>query len=102
MTRPSSPPPATELRSWNRVDCATRQPPLTSPMTRSTGTLASVRNTSQKLDAPFICLSGRASIPGCFMSMAKYVMPACLGTSTSVRASSMPKSAESAEEFQTF
>ena len=29
-------------------------------------------------------------------------MPACLGTSMSVRASSMPKSAESAAEFHTF
>ena len=71
-------------------------------MTWSARTRASVRKTSQKLDAPFICLSGRASIPGCFMSMAKYVMPACLGTSTSVRASSMPKSAVSAAEFHTF
>ena len=29
-------------------------------------------------------------------------MPACLGTSMSVRANSMPQSAESAEEFHTF
>ena len=63
--------PATELRSWNNVVCATRQPPPTTPMTRSLRTRASVRKTSQKFDAPFICLSGRASIPGCFMSMAK-------------------------------
>ncbi len=51
---------------------------------------------------PFICLRGRASIPGCFMSITKYVMPACLGTSTSVRANSMPMSDESAAEFHTF
>ena len=56
-------------------------------MMRSLDTRASSKNTSQKFEVPFICRSGRTSTPGWSMSIAKYVMPACFGTSTLVRAS---------------
>jgi hypothetical protein len=51
---------------------------------------------------PFICRSGRTSMPGCRIGSTKQVMPRCLGTLASVRASSSPKSALAAPVDQTF
>jgi len=51
---------------------------------------------------PFICRSGRTSTPGWRIGRTKQVMPRCLGTLVSVRASSSPKSAVAAPVDQTF
>ena len=51
---------------------------------------------------PVISRSGRTSTPGWCMSMANQVMPWCLGTSGSVRAISMPRSAVWPSEVHTF
>ena len=67
-------------RSWVRVDEDTRQPSSTAPMTRSSGTNTSARNTSLKSDSPVSWRSGRTSTPWARMSTAKAVMPACLRT----------------------
>ena len=65
-------------------------------------TRASVRKTSAKCASPVIWRSGRTSMPGWSISMAKYVMPACLTASGSVRAISMPTSEPMAPDVQTF
>ena len=65
-------------------------PRAASPTTWSTGTRAPDKNTSLNDAQPFICRSGRTSTPGWRIGKAKNVMPLCLGTSGSVRASSMP------------
>jgi hypothetical protein len=79
-----------EVRSKPSVDSATAQPPFSSPMIADAATRASDRNTSLKPESPVIWISGRTSTPGWFIGSAKYVMPRCLGTSGSVRASSIP------------
>ncbi len=50
-------------------DAASRR--STSPITRSAGTRASVRKTSQNGAVPFMTRSGRTSTPAWCMSMAK-------------------------------
>ena len=62
----------------------------------------SSRKTSLNSAVPVGCTSGRTSIPGLVMSTMKKVIPLCLGTDGSVRASRMPKSAMWAPEFHTF
>ena len=80
-------------RSWVSVDDDTRHPSFTAPITQSSGTNTSSRNTSLKSDSPVICLSGRISTPSARMSTTKAVMPACCFTSGSVRARQRPQSA---------
>ena len=55
------------LRSCLSVARETFHPSPRFPMIQSFGVLASVRKTSLKPRFPVICLSGRTSIPGCFM-----------------------------------
>ena len=64
-------------------------PALPSPPTRSAAGAASVMNTSLKNLRPVISRSGRTSMPGWSMRIRKYEIPACLGTSTFVRATSI-------------
>ena len=64
------PPPRLALSNMS-VLLATAQPAPSPPMTFSCGTRASSRNTSLKSARPVISLSGRTSIPGCCISMAK-------------------------------
>ena len=89
-------------RSWVSVDDDTRQPSFTAPITQSSGTKTSSRNTSLKSDSPVICFSGRTSTPSARMSIANEVMPACFFTSGSVRARQRPQSANWAYDVQTF
>ena len=55
-----------------------------------------------KWDSPVIWRIGRMSTPSCFIGHQKNEMPRCLGTSQSVRAMSMPKSAFLALDVHTF
>ncbi len=88
------PPPAPRpARSNMRVVLPTPQPLFLPPMSASSATRASVRNTSLNRARPVISLRGRTSMPGWCMPIAKYEMPECLGTVGSVRAMSMPRSA---------
>ena len=58
----------------------------------ASGMRTSVKNTSLKCEAPEICLIGRISMPGDFMSRKKKVRPLCFGTFGSLRVTMMPKS----------
>ncbi len=89
-------------RSWASVPRVTFHPSPTWPTTLAWGTRASVMNTSLNDRCSFIWRMGRTSTPGWCMSIRKYVRPACLGTSQSVRATRMPMSAWSALVFHTF
>ena len=60
-----------DTRSLASVVRATRQPPLTSPTTQSSGTKTSSRKTSLNMASPVISRSGRTSTPGEFMSTRK-------------------------------
>ncbi len=71
-------------------------------MVASSGTRASLMNTSLNMAWPVISTRGRTSMPGWCMSMANQVMPWCFGTSTLVRAMSMPMSAIWPSEVHTF
>ena len=93
---------AVEKRSYIKTVTATDQPPPVSPTRRSSSMWASVKNTSLKPCWPFIWCSGRTSMPGWPTSMMKKLRPRCLGTSRSVRASSIPRSAHWAPEVHTF
>ena len=53
-----------DTRSFASVVLATRQPPLTSPTTQSSGTNTSSRKTWLKRESPVISRSGRTSTPG--------------------------------------
>ena len=66
------------------------------------GTRARSMKTSLNDWWPFIWRSGRTVTPGWCMGSTKQVMPRCLGTSRSVRASRIPKSAWNAPVFHTF
>ena len=97
------PPPAPRpARSLARVVLAAAHPALIPPITASTGTRASVRNTSLNIAWPVISYNGRSSTPSWCMSMAIQVMPRCLGASGSVRARSIPRSAVVPREVHTF
>src|SRR4051795_10823750 len=98
---PPSPPPMLTL-SLPRVARATVQPPLTGPMTSSSGTNTSLKKTSLKSDAPEVCRSGRTSTPFACMSMIIIVMPWCFGTSGSVRTVAKPLPASCAPLVHTF
>ena len=62
----------------------------------------SVKNTSLNDAPPDICRIGRTSTPGASIGTMKAVMPACFGTSGSVRAISSPHGANRAPELHTF
>ena len=68
-----------KLRSFANVVGATFQPSFAPPTTLALGMRTSVRKVSLKCWTPVICVMGRTSMPGDFMSRMKYVMPACLG-----------------------
>ena len=59
-------------------------------------------NTSLKCDSPVICLIGRTSTPSWRIGKKKNEIPRCLGTSQSVRATSIPYSAVWAPDVHTF
>ena len=84
------------------VVSATDQPWLTSPRRWSSGTRASLKNTSLNEAPPVICRSGRTSTPGARMSTMKPVSPWCLGRSGSVRQITSPMSLYWAPEVHTF
>ena len=83
--------PPIETRSFISVALATDQPSPISPTRQSSGSRASVKNTSLKPDAPAMLRMGRTSTPGWCMSTMNIVRPLCFGASGSVRASSSPK-----------
>ena len=56
-------------------------------MSASAGMWTSSKKTSLKSEVPVISRSGRTVTPGSVMSKAKALMPACLATDGSVRAS---------------
>ena len=68
----------------------------------SIGTRASSKKTSLNDAWPFIWRSGRTSTCGLRIGTIRQVMPRCLGTSQSVRASRSPTSAWWADVFHTF
>ena len=96
--------PAPEIidDSLRRVVRVTFHPPPTSPTTLSAGMRTSDRKTSLKWATPWAWTRGRISMPGERMSTMKNVSPSCLGTSGSVRATRMPKSAYWAFDVHTF
>ena len=72
-SRASMPPPNDEplpidTRSLASVVRASGQPPSTSPITQSSGTNTSSKNTSLNISMPVISRSGRMSMPGVRMS----------------------------------
>ena len=69
----------TASRSFISVVSATFQPSPTSPSRWLSGMRTSVKNTSLKLAPPEICLIGRTSTPGLFMTRKNKVRPLCLG-----------------------
>ena len=79
-----------ETRSFISVAVPTRQPSPTSPTRIESGTVASVKNTSLKPDAPAMLRMPRTSTPGWCMSTMNAVRPRCFGASGSVRARSRP------------
>ncbi len=89
-------------RSWVSVELATRQPSSSGPISWSSGTNTSAKNTSLNSASSVIWRSGRTSTPGARMSIAKAEMPCCLGTSGLVRARHRPQSANWAKLVQTF
>ena len=89
---PPAPPPML-TRSLPNVALATVQPALGSPTTSSSGTKTSLKKTSLNSFPPVIWRSGRTSTPGAFISTITIVMPACLGTSKSVRTVANPRRA---------
>ena len=93
---------AVEKRSYISTVTATDQPLPSSVISRSSSMCASVKNTSLNPCWPFIWCSGLTSMPGWPTSMTKKLRPRCLGTSRSVRASSIPRSAYWAPEVHTF
>ncbi len=58
-------------RSWDRVELATRHPSFSGPISWSSGTKTSVRNTSLNSASPVSWTSGRTSTPGWCMSMTR-------------------------------
>jgi len=84
--------PPTASRSFISVTSDTCHPLPTGPSRWLSGTRTLVKNTSLKARSPLICLIGRISMPGLFMSMKNIVSPLCFGTFGSVRVTMMPKS----------
>ena len=97
--RPADP---SEALSTISVVLPTLQPLLSPPMRALSATRASSMNTSLNRARPVISVRGRTSTPGWSMAKANHEMPACLGWSGSVRASSMPMSETWPPEVHTF
>jgi hypothetical protein len=68
---PNDEPLPIDTRSLASVVRASGQPPSTSPITQSSGTNTSSRNTSLNMARPVISRSGRMSMPGVAMSTMK-------------------------------
>ena len=102
MPLPNDAPDDMETRSLASVVRPIRHPSPGDPMTQSSGTKTSLKNTSLNIAAPVSSRSGRMSRPSLCMSTMKYVMPACLAASGSVRARQIPTSAVCASDVQTF
>ena len=77
-------------RSYINMAVAMRQPLLRSPSRFAARTRTSVKNTSLKWVPPSIWWMGRTSTPSESMGTMNIEMPACLGTSGSVRAMMIP------------
>ena len=73
------------MRSCLSVERETFQPSPRRPTMFCAGMRAPSKNTSQKSTPPCIITSGRTSMPGVFIGINRYEMPACLGASGSVR-----------------
>ena len=84
------PPAPMPARSNMRVVCVTAHPLFTPPMRSASATTASSKNTSLNSACPVVSTSGRMVTPGWSSGKANHEMPACFGTSESVRAMSMP------------
>ena len=93
---------ATPPRSYARVVIATFQPSFSGPNSASRGTRTSSKKISLNSRSPVIVTSGRTSTPGSVMSTSRHEMPACLGTSGSVRTSSSHQFARWPSVFHTF
>ena len=89
-------------RSKPRMVSATFQPSPTSPMRMSSPTRTPVRNTSLNEAPPVICRIGRTSSPGASSGTMNAVIPACLGTSGSVRQMANPQGERLAVDVHTF
>src|SRR5271167_2636698 len=89
-------------RSLPSVARATVHPELGAPTTSSSGTNRSLKNTSLNSEPPVICRNGRTSTSGAFISTITVVMPACLGTSGSVRTVASPRAQYCAPLVHTF
>ncbi len=84
------PPAPIPARSNMSVVWVTAQPLFSPPMRSASATTASSRNTSLNSACPVISTKGRMVTPGWSRRKANQEIPACFGTSKSVRASSMP------------
>ncbi len=69
---------------------ATVQPLSIGPITSSSGTNTSSKNTSLNSEPPVAIFSGRTSTPLACMSMTIVVIPLCFGASGSVRIVASP------------
>jgi hypothetical protein len=78
------------VRSKKRVVCVTAQPLPGPPIRSAWSQIAPSRKTSLKIASPVISRRGRMVTPGWSRGNANHEMPACFGTSGSVRASSIP------------
>jgi hypothetical protein len=90
------------LRSWPSSARAMAQPRLRSPTTLRPGIRTSVKNVSQKGDAPLMRRMGRTETPGVDMSSRMNVIPSCLRAFESVRTSRNIQSDLSPYEVQIF
>ena len=77
-------------RSKTSIDWATAHPWLTSPMTSSSVSSTSSKNSWQNSSLPLISRIGWTVTPGASVRTANQVRPLCFGTSQSVRARHMP------------
>ena len=84
------------------VVSAVPQPPPTGPIAASASSATSSKNTSLNSGSPEIWRSGRIVTPGASIGTRNIVRPLCLGTSGSVRASSIPNAAKCAFVVHTF
>ena len=93
---------ASSPRSWPSSDIATAQPPCTGPTTLPAGMRAPVKNTSLNSLPPVSIRMGRTSTPGVSIGHNRNVMPRCLATVGSVRASTKIQLALVANDVQIF
>ncbi|CNG99657.1 Uncharacterised protein [Mycobacterium tuberculosis] len=91
-------------RSWPNDPVATRHPAFNSPTRFSTGTRASVKNTSLKSTSSWsdTDANGRRTTPGVSVGMSNALIPLCFGASGSVRTNVKSTSAWWAPDVHTF